>query len=140
MDPETRVTIWCSSLLPREIDADDVGAVLAPFLRRGFGHVILRFLMLLAELGGCVRLEGEGELDGWIVELGDRSERHVEGRGDTAERQTNGESVFLHLEVPEAVLDDDGHLVGEFLDQVLRNRDPGKPGLEGDVEMVSARQ
>src|SRR3954447_5211182 len=96
--------------------------------------------MLLAEIGGRIRLEGQRELDGGVVELGDRRERHMQSRRYASEREANGESILFHLEVPEAVLDDDGHFVGEFLGEMLGDRNARQPRLEGDVEVMPAGQ
>ena len=54
------------------------------------------------------------------------------------EAEADLEPILLDLQVTEAVLDDDGHLVREALRQVLWNVDSGGAGLEGDVEMVAA--
>ena len=43
--------------------------------------------------------------------------------GAWLKRQPDLEAVVAHLEVPEAVLDDDGHLVGEFLGEVAGDVD-----------------
>ena len=79
--------------------------------------------MLFGRLLGGIGLEGQRELDRRIVELGDRRERHVQRRRNAAERQADGEAVVLDLQVPEAVLDDDRHLVREALEQMLGDRD-----------------
>ena len=71
-------------------------------------------------------MEGEGELDRRIVELGYRCEGDVQGRGHSAEGQPYREGIVLDLEVPEAMLDDDGHLIREALHQVLGDRNSGR--------------
>jgi len=80
------------------------------------------------------------KLDRGVVELGDCGERHVEGRSDPAEGQSDAERILLDLQIPETVLDDDGHLVRETFNQVLGDRDSGSTRAEGDVEMVVAGQ
>src|SRR5215213_7568940 len=83
---------------------------------------------------------GKLPIDRPVVELGDRRERHPQGRRHSAERQADGEHVVLDLQIPEAVLDDDRHLVGKAFDQMLGDRHSRQAGLEGDVEMVAARK
>src|SRR3546814_15732982 len=72
-----------------------------------------------------------------INEIGDCGKRHSKAGRDAAERQADGEGTLLDLQIPEAVLNDDGHLLGEALDQMLCDFNPGHPGLEGDVTMRS---
>src|SRR5215216_3050148 len=64
-----------SSLLLGEVHIDDVGSVIR---RLRLGCVILCRLMRFRGLLGRVRLEGQGELDRRVVELGHRGERHVQ--------------------------------------------------------------
>jgi histidine triad (HIT) family protein len=54
-----------------------------------------------------------------------------------ADRPTSKPSS-LDLQVPEAVLDDDRHLVGKALGEMLGDVDARRAGLEGDVEMMLA--
>ena len=68
--------------------------------------------------GRRIGLEGEREFDRRVVELGDRGKGHDQGRGHAPERQPDGKAVVLDLEVPEAVLDDDRHVVGEAFRQM----------------------
>src|SRR5947209_12882329 len=127
-----------SSLLASEIHADDVRTVIGLFGSLGFWDVVLRlFVLFVGKLCG-VRLKRERELDGRVVELGYRVEGHVESRRDASERQADGEIVLLNLQIPEAVLDDDGHLVREALEQMLWNGHSRHAGLEGHVDMVLA--
>ena len=62
----------------------------------------------------------------------------MESRRHVAERKADSEVVFLDLEVPEAVLEYDRHLVGKAFHQMLWDRNARRSGLEGDVEMVLA--
>src|SRR3546814_9549573 len=48
--------------------------------------------------------------------------------------------ILFDGQVPEAILEDDRHLVGIFGDQMARNRDAGRLRLEGDIEMMLAGQ
>ena len=73
--------------------------------------------MLLGRRLGGIGLEGQRELDRGIVELGDRGERDAERRRHSAEGQADREDIVFDLQVPEAVLDDDRHLVREALEQ-----------------------
>ena len=61
-------------------------------------------------------------------------------RRNAAERQPDGKAVLLDLQIPEAVLDDDRHLVGEALQQMLGDGNSRHPGLERDIEMMLAGQ
>src|SRR3546814_10750842 len=83
-----------------------------------------RFLGLGVEL--------EGEIDRRIDEAGDGGEGDDELGRSLAEAQTNHEDGFAHLQMPKAVLDDDGHIVGEALGEMLGNVDADGAGLEGD--------
>ena len=94
--------------------------------------------MLLVRKFLCIRLESQRELDGRVMELSHGSEGNVKSRRYAAERQADREAVVLDLEVPEAVLDDDRHLVREALEQVFRDGDTRHPRLERDVEMMVA--
>src|SRR3546814_10852949 len=52
------------------------------------------------------------------------------------ERQSHLEPVFVDLQVPIAILDDDRHLVGKALQQMLWDIHAGRARAEGDVEMM----
>src|SRR3546814_6047394 len=56
------------------------------------------------------------------------------------ERQPHLEPVLAHAQIPIAVLDDDGHFLGEAFQQVAGNVHAGRAGAEGDVEMMAAGQ
>src|SRR5688500_17384589 len=96
--------------------------------------------MLLVHVIGAVRLELQAEVDSRIDEVGDRGKGHMERRRNAAERQADAERILLDLQVPEAVLEDDGHLVREALGEMLRNADARHARLERDVEMMVARK
>src|ERR1043165_6090952 len=126
-----------ASFLPAEIHRDDVGAVLDR-LRRG--RVVLGMLVLVERTLVALRLELQREIDRRVDEAGNRRERDREPRRRLVEGKADLEAVVAYLQIPEAVLDDDGHLVGEALGEVPRDVDPGRAGLEGNVEMVLAGQ
>src|SRR4051812_21896591 len=108
------VTTQEASLLARKVHVDDVGAVLAVLLFLLLGalwRVVLRLLMLLGGRFVGAGVEGQRELDCGVVELGDGCERDIKSRRNAAEGEPDGKGVLLDLEVPEAVLDDDRHLV-----------------------------
>src|SRR5690349_7199586 len=88
----------------------------------------------------AVGLELQAEIDCRIDEIGDGREWHGQRRRNPTEAEADRELVLADLEIPEAVLDDDRHLVRKALDQMLRDMHPRHLGLEGDVEMVAARQ
>src|SRR3546814_6844858 len=48
--------------------------------------------------------------------------------------------ILFDGQVPEAILEDDRHLVGIFGDQMARNRDAGRLRLEGDIERSEERR
>src|SRR3546814_6157304 len=56
------------------------------------------------------------------------------------ERQSHLEPVFVDLQVPIAILDDDRHLVGKALQQMLWDIHAGRARAEGDVEMMGSGQ
>src|SRR5436190_22526092 len=85
-------------------------------------------------------LEFEAEIDRGIDEVGHRGKRNHKGRWHAAEAQPNRKAMILDLQIPEAVLDDDRHLVRKALRQMLGDRNARHLGLEGDVEMVPARK
>src|SRR3546814_17919010 len=85
-------------------------------------------------------LELQPEIDRRIDECSDRSKRNGELGGDLVEAQPHRKSRFIHFQVPELVLQNDRHLVGEALAQAGRDRNAWRTGLEGDVEMMAARQ
>jgi hypothetical protein len=85
-------------------------------------------------------LELQREIDRRVDEGGHRRERNHQPRRHLIERQADLEAVVQHAQIPEPVLDDDRHLVGKALRQVARNLDPRSRGLEGDVEVMTARQ
>ena len=57
-----------------------------------------------------------------------------------AELQGDREEGLARGQVPVLVLQDDRHLVGILAEQVRRSGHAGRVGLEGDVEVVRARQ
>ena len=96
--------------------------------------------MILMHGFGGIGLELEAEIDRRVDEIGDRRERNPQGRRHAAERQADREGVLFDLQVPEAVLDYDRHLFGKAIGEVLGDRNAGHAGIEGDVEMMAARQ
>ena len=102
--------------LPSEVHAynvgavfdDDIGAIIAGFFKR-FGFAFTR-----------IDMELQREIYGWVNKAGDRGVGDEEMRRDLAERQANFKMFGLHLQVPIFVLEHDGHLVGEALDEMTR--------------------
>src|SRR5262245_47598693 len=120
---------WLRSLLLGEVHIDDIGPVLGWYRN---GNIIFRFVMLLG-LSGGIGLELQAEVDRRVDEIGHRGERYDQGRGHAAKAQSDRKFMVGDLQIPEAVLDDDGHLVGESLDQMLGYRNTRHAGLERDV-------
>src|SRR5262249_39653144 len=84
--------------------------------------------------------ELQAELHRRIEEALDRAERHRQPLGDAAERKPDLEAILGHHQVPELVLQDDGHLVRILREQARRELHALGLGNEGDEEMVLARQ
>ena len=84
------------------------------------------------------RLELEPERNRRIGEAGDRIERHDQSLGLAGKVQADLERVLGDDEVPELVLEDDRHLVGEALPDRGRRDHARRLGLERDIEMVVA--
>src|SRR3954468_20274593 len=95
-------------LLATEIDGYDIRSVLD---RLGGRRVVLRMLVIVERAVLALRLELELEIDCRIYEAGDRRERDCQPRRRLVEAQADLEAVVAHLQVPEAVLNDDRHLV-----------------------------
>lgn len=87
-----------------------------------------------------IDMELQREIDCRINERGNRRVRHDEVGGNLAERQADLEMLRLDLQVPIFVLQHDRHLVGKALVQVLRDGNTRRLSLEGDIEMMVARQ
>src|SRR3954471_1480588 len=124
-------------LLPAEVHRDDVRTVLDRLAQR---MIVLGLLVALRAGFLDLRLELEREIDSGIDEAGDGGKGDDQPRRRLVEREADLEPVLADLEVPEAVLDDDGHLVREAFGQVARYVDARRMGLERDVEMVLAGQ
>ncbi len=85
-------------------------------------------------------LELQAELHRRIEKAVDRLERNDELFRNAAERQADFKALLGHDEVPELVLQDNGHLF-----RILRAQPLGQPhavgfGIEGDIEMMLAGQ
>ncbi len=80
------------------------------------------------------------EIDRRINECGDCRKRNQQHRRDLVEREANAEAVILNLQVPELVLQDNGHFVRKTLTQALWNVHAGGTGFERDIEVVHARK
>jgi hypothetical protein len=77
------------------------------------------------------RLELQQELDARVVEAGHGRIGHHQPLGLAAELQRDAELGLLDLQVPELVLQHDGHLVRIADQQVGRRRHPRTVRLEG---------
>ena len=89
-------------------------------------------------VGDALLAELQPELGRRVVEGLDRLERHHESLRHAAEGELHLETLIRHLQVPELVLQDDGHLVRILFLEALRDHNPLCSGIEGDVEMVLA--
>ena len=73
-----------------------------------------------------------------IEEALDRRERDHEPFGDAAERQADFETILRHYQIPELMLQNEGHLLGILRQDAWRQPDPFGPGREGNIEMMIA--
>ena len=89
-------------------------------------------------VGGVGLAELQAELGGGIVERLDRLDGTHQPLRHAAEGEFHLEALIGHLQVPELVLQHDGHLLGILLLEALRHRDPIRPRVEGDVEVMLA--
>ncbi len=85
-------------------------------------------------------LELQAELHRRVEKAGDRLERNAELFRNAAERQADLEGALGHGQIPELVLQDDGHLLGILHAQPLRHPHALGVGVERDIEMVVAGQ
>ena len=90
----------------------------APGVRTGFD-----FLSPLEAPRAAQGVELQAEIDRRIDELGDRRIGHHQRRGNLVEAEPDAELVFAHLQIPELVLEHDGHLIGETLAERARASD-----------------
>ena len=89
--------------------------------------------------GGTVDgFELETELDRRIVERRHRLERYSDAFGYAAERQAHFEGLLGHREVPELMLQDDGHVLRILRPHAFGKPHAGRRGAEGDLEMMLA--
>ena len=108
-------------------------------LRRGFG-LAAGWLASPSSVACVDGLELQPELHRRIDEALDRVERHQQPLRHAAERQADLERLVADLQIPELVLQDDGHLLRILLAQPRRQPHALGRGVEGDVEMMLARQ
>jgi hypothetical protein len=82
----------------------------------------------------------QAELHGRIEKALDGGKGNHQPLGDAAERQPDLEAIFRHHQVPELVLQDDGHLLRILREQARRKPYAVRLRQEGDEEMMLARQ
>src|SRR5215472_15868837 len=92
----------------------------------------------LASGRGFGWLELQTELHRWIEEALDRAEGDGEPLWNAAERQADLEAILRHHQIPELVLQDDGHLLRVLREQPRRQLYALGLGEEGDEEMMLA--
>ena len=85
-------------------------------------------------------LELQAELHRRIEEAGDCLERNDQLFRNAAERQADLETLLVHRQIPELVLQDDGHFFRVLRAQAFGNAHAVAVGVERDVEMMIARQ
>jgi hypothetical protein len=111
-------------------------------LRRWFrdplGSSGFRLWFCLGRFGRRVRPEAHAKSHIRVGEGDDRTKRYDKGGGNTAERKTDTDQAgFLeHLQVPELMLQDNGHFPWVLSPQPRRHDDPGMVGKECQIEMV----
>lgn len=129
--------------LSAEIHSDHVGAVFI-ILNRAlitlFWCVVLRIVVLFRCHVGHGGLKLQAEINRWIDESSNRSEGNIQLGRHLVKAEADGKAIFVNAQIPEFVLQHDGHFIGEPFAQMFRDRYPGRGGLEGNVEMVVAWQ
>ena len=88
---------------------------------------------------GIGGLELQAELHRRVEEALDGAERNHQPLGNAAERQADFETILGHRQVPELVLEDDGHLFRILRQQPRRQLDAVGGRQKGDEEMMLAR-
>ncbi|CUX14319.1 hypothetical protein AGR7C_Cc110171 [Agrobacterium deltaense Zutra 3/1] len=91
-------------------------------------------------LFGQRHIELELEIDGRIVETANGVVRDDQLFRRIREGQADFEAGFGYFQVPELMLDNDGHLLGIFRLEVLGNPHARRAGQEGDEEVMVAGQ
>ncbi len=114
-------------------------------LRRGFPGFGASSAGFSVAAGSLARALGHGlelqaELHRRIEEAFDRLERDVQLLGNAVERERDLEMRLGDGEIPELVLQHDGHLFRILLAQARRELHAGRARIERDVEMMLARQ
>ena len=84
-------------------------------------------------------LELQAELDRWIEEALDGSKGMTSFSGMSLKDSSTSNSSSLHRQIPELVLEHDGHFSGIALAQALGDLHAGSMRSEGDVEVMLAR-
>src|SRR3546814_2734369 len=82
----------------------------------------------------------EMRISDWSSEVCSSDLRDVQALPHVVEAQGHGERRLVQFQVPELVLDDDGHFVRILRAQMLRQPHVRMIGAECDVEMMVARQ
>jgi len=80
----------------------------------------------------------EPELDAWIVECLDLRERNHEPFWNIVEREFDLETLLGYFEVPELMLQDDGHFIRVLFHQAIRYRYARAMGVESDIKVMLA--
>src|SRR5262245_60586136 len=99
-------------LFAAEVHRNYVGSVLK---RLGDRMIVLCFLMILQTTLFGLDLELQRKVHCRIDETGNRREWNYQLGWSLVEAEAHLEPVVGNLEIPEAILDDDRHLVGESL-------------------------
>src|SRR5690606_13605299 len=86
------------------------------------------------------RLELQTVADARIEENLERRERDYKPFGDAVERQLHLEPVLGDVEIPEAVLQNDRHLLGILVPKTLGEDDASCLCVEGNIEVVITRK
>ena len=134
----SRVTISAPSP-PAAGSVPDFIAVDGPRLGAGLGGQRQRGRLGSFAIRLVAERELQTELDAGIGKDPQGRERDDETLGLVIEAQRHTERIVADVQVPELVLQDDGHLRRVSAVQVFWNLDTGMVGLEGDVEMVRRR-
>jgi hypothetical protein len=85
---------------------------------------------------GADLLELQAELNRWIEEALHGGKRHVQAFRNAAEGHADLEAFVGHYQIPELMLQDDGHLLGILRQHARRQAHAVRAGVEGNIEMM----
>jgi hypothetical protein len=127
----TSGTLPLAGALDLARDGMQLGAATAGFRRRR------RVIGALLD-ADVLHFEFQAKLHGRVDETGDGVEGNEQALRHIAERQADLEAALAHRQIPELVLENDGHFLRIFLAHALRQANARRFGPECDEEMMVA--